>query len=100
MIDFDLTDALLAVLSAFIAVSTFLGNRKKDTRNEGAQQASLQSDLKYIKDLLQDVRSDMKEITKSIDVHSEKIAKFEEKLTSLTGRVKRLEQQMDGTKES
>lgn len=100
MVDFDFTDAMLAVLSAFIAVSTFLSNRKKDTKSEGAQQASLQADLKYIKELLQDVRSDIKDLTKSIDIHSEKIAKCEEQLQSLTGRVKRLEKQMDGTKES
>ncbi len=100
MIDFDFTDAMLAVLSAFIAVSTYLGNKKKDTKNEGAQQASFQADLRYIKELLQDMRSDMKEITKSIDIHSEKIAKCEEQLLSLSNRVKRLEKQMDGTKES
>lgn len=100
MIDFDFTDAMLAVLSAFIAVSTYLGSRKKDTRNEGAQQASLQADLKYIKELLQDVRSEIKELTKSIDIHSEKIAKCEEQLNSLYSRVERLEKQMDGTKES
>ena len=100
MIDFDVTDALLAVLSAFIAVSTFRDNKKKDTKNEGAQQASLQADLKYIKELLQDVRSDIKEMTKSIDIHSEKIAKCEEQINSAFSRIERLEKQLDGTKES
>lgn len=94
------TDILIAVLSLTIAASTFFNTRKKDTKNEGAQQASLQADLKYIKELLQDVRSDIKEMTKSIDSHSEKIAKCEEQLLSLSNRVKRLEKQMDGTKES
>ncbi len=96
----DVTDVLIAVLSLAVAASTFFNARKKDTKNEGAQQASIQADLKYIKDLLQDVRSDIKEMTKSIDIHSEKIAKCEEQLLSLSNRVKRLEKQMDGTKES
>jgi 5-bromo-4-chloroindolyl phosphate hydrolysis protein len=94
------TDVLIAVLSLTVAASTFFNTRKKDTKNEGAQEASLQADLRYIKELLQDVRSEMKEITKSVDIHSEKIAKFEEQLHSAFCRIERLEKQMDGTKES
>ena len=92
--DFDLTDLLLAVLSAFLAVSTFLNNRKKDTRSEGAQQASLKADLTYIKEMLHDVRTDMKEMTKSSDAHTEKIAKLEEQLRSVFIRIERLENQI------
>lgn len=97
---FDLTDLLLGVLSAFLGWSTFVNNRKKDTKNEGAQEAALHADLKYIKELLQDVRSDMKEITKAVDNHSEKIAKLEEQLSSAFRRIARLENQFDGAKEN
>lgn len=100
MIDFDVTDALLAVISAFLAVSTFINTRKKDTRNEGAQQAAFSADLSYIKEMLQDVRSNVKEITRSSDTHTEKIAKLEEQLHSAFMRIERLEKQLDGTKES
>jgi peptidoglycan hydrolase CwlO-like protein len=96
----DITDILIAVLSLVIAASTLFNTRKKDTRNEGAQQAQLQSDLTYIKEMLQDVRTDMKDITKSNDTHTEKIAKLEEQLQSALRRIKRLEQQIDGTRES
>ena len=98
MIDFDMTDLLLGVLSALLGWSTYVNNRKKDNKSEGAQEAALHADLKYIKELLQDVRSDMKEITKSIDIHSEKIAKVEEQLNSAFCRIERLEQQLDNQK--
>ena len=78
--NFDLTDLLLGIVSVLLAWSTYNSNRKKDTRNAGAAEATLQADLKYIKELLQDVRSDMKELTKSIDQHSERITKCEEKV--------------------
>lgn len=97
---FDLTDLLLGVLSAFLGWSTFVNNRKKDTKNEGAQEATLHSDLQYIKELLQDVRSDMKDITKAVDIHSEKIVKMEEQLRSVFRRIERLEHQLDVAKES
>lgn len=96
----EITDILLGVLSLAVAASTFFNARKKDTKNEGAQEAALHADLKYIKELLQDVRSDMKEITKSVDIHSEKIVKLEEQLRSAFVRIERLEHQIDGAKES
>ena len=91
MIDFDMTDLFLAVVSVVLAVSTFFNARKKDSKHEGAQEAAFHSDLKYIKELLQDVRSEMKELTKSIDQHSERIAKCEERLHSAFHRIEQLE---------
>lgn len=95
MIDFDITDLLLGVLGAILAWSTFATNRKKDNKNAGAQEAFLRADLSYIKELLQDVRSEVKEIIKSVDIHSEKIAKLEEQLHSAFVRIDRLEKQLD-----
>ena len=91
MIDFDLTDLLLGVVSVFLAVSTFANNRRKDCRNAGAQEATFHADLKYIKELLQDVRSEMKELTKSIDQHAERIATCEAQLVSAFKSIQRIE---------
>ncbi len=95
MIDFDLTDLLLGVVSVFLAVSTFMNNRRKDSRNAGAQEATLHADLKYIKELLQDVRSDMRELTKSVDQHSERIATCEAQIISAFKSIQRIEQQLN-----
>lgn len=89
--NFDITDLLLGLVSLLLAVSTFYGNRKKDTKKEGAEEAALHADLKYIKELLQDVRSDMKELTMSKDQHSERITKCEERLKSAFTRIELLE---------
>lgn len=93
--NFDVTDLLLGVVSVVLTVSTFVNARKKDSKNAGAQEATFHADLKYIKELLQDVRSEMKEIIKSVDLHSEKIAKCEEQLRSAFRRLDRIEKQMD-----
>ena len=95
---FDFTDLLLGAVSVLLAVSTFHNNRKKDNKKEGAQEATFRADLQYIKELLQDVRSEMKELTKSIDQHSEKIAKCEEQLKSAFRRLERLEKHIDAEK--
>lgn len=95
MINFDVTDLLLGVVSVLLAWSTFANNRRKDSKNAGAQEATFHADIKYIKELLQDVRSEMKELTKSIDQHAERIAKCEAQLVSAFSSIKRIEQQMN-----
>lgn len=95
MIDFDVTDLLLGIVSVVLAWSTFTSNRKKDCRNAGAQEATFHADLKYIKELLQDVRSDMKELTKSIDQHAERIATCEAQIISAFKSIQRIEKQLN-----
>lgn len=95
MSNFDLTDLLLGVVSVMLAVSTFYTNRRKDSKSAGAQEATIHADLRYIKELLQDVRNEMKELTKSIDLHSMKIAKCEEQLRFAFQRIERIEKQID-----
>lgn len=95
MSNFDLTDLLLGIVSVFLAYSTFVNNRRKDNRNAGAQEATVQSELKYIKELLQDVRSDMKELTKSIDQHAERIATCEAQIISAFKSIQRIETQLN-----
>lgn len=95
MIDFDITDLLLGIVSVVLAWSTFSNTRRKDNRSAGAQEATVQSELKYIKELLQDVRSDMKELTKSIDQHAERIATCEAQITSAFKSIQRIESQLN-----
>lgn len=95
MINFDLTDLLLGVVSVALAVSTFYTARRKDCRNAGAQEATMNADLRYIKELLQDVRSDTRELTKSIDKHAERIATCEAQLLSAFESIRRIEKRLD-----
>ena len=93
--NFDVTDLLLGVVSVVLAVSTFINARKKDSKSAGAQEATFHADLKYIKELLQDVRSDMKELTKSIDQHAERIATCEAQIISAFKSIQRIESQLN-----
>lgn len=95
MIDFDLTDLLLGIVSVVLAWSTFSNARRKDSKTAGAQEATVQSELKYIKELLQDMRSDMKELTKSIDQHAERIATCEAQIISAFKSIQRIEKQLN-----
>lgn len=97
--NFDITDLLLGVVSVMLALSTFANARKKDNKTEGAQEATFHADLKYIKELLQDVRSDMKELTKSIDQHAERIAKCEAQIISAFKSIQRIETRLNIQKE-
>lgn len=99
MINFDFTDLLLGIVSVVLAWSTFTNARRKDSKAAGAQEATFHADLKYIKELLQDVRSEMKELTKSIDQHAERIAKCEEQLVSAFKSIQRIEQQINISRE-
>lgn len=99
MIDFDLTDLLLGIVSVMLAWSTFANARRKDSKNAGAQEATFHADLKYIKELLQDVRSDMKELTKSIDQHAERITTCEAQIISIFKSIQRIEKQLNIHKE-
>lgn len=99
MIDFDLTDLLLGIVSVVLAWSTFANARRKDSKSAGAQEATFHADLKYIKELLQDVRSEMKELTKSIDQHAERIATCEAQLVSAFKSIQRIEKQLAMQKE-
>ena len=99
MVNFDMTDLLLGVVSVALAVSTFYTAKRKDCKTAGAQEATLHADLKYIKELLQDVRSEMKELTKSIDQHAERIATCEAQLASAFKSIERIEMRLDIHKE-
>lgn len=99
MINFDFTDLLLGVVSVMLALSTFRANRKKDDKNAGAQEATFHADIRYIKELLQDVRSEIKELTKSVDQHAERIAICEAQLVSAFKSIQRIEKQIALQKE-
>lgn len=88
---FDITDLMLGVFAAVLAWSNFVNSRKKDSKSAGAQEATLHADLKYIKELLQDVRSEMKELTKCVDQHSERIATCEAQIQSAFKSIQRIE---------
>lgn len=95
MIDFDMTDLLLAVVSLLLAISTFANNRRKDNRQDGERNGVISSELGNIKTMLEEVRNETREIKHSVSDHGERIAKCEAKITSALVRLERIERQFD-----
>lgn len=84
------TDMILTALTfvtGMLAVVNFFASRRKDNKEEGAQEATLRSDLQYIKDVLIDVRRETKETNQLVDKHSERIAHIEERVKYLEKRI-------------
>lgn len=93
--NFDITDLLLGLLSAVLAVSTFTIARKKDNQQSGERSGIFSTELSNIKTLLEEVRDETREIKHSVSDHGERIAKCEAKLESALKRVERIERQLD-----
>jgi hypothetical protein len=90
----DTTDFLLTLLTfatGAVTISNFYVARKKDSKNEGAQAATFSADLRYIKELLQDVRSETRDIKKAQNVHSEHLAQLDAQMQSALERIERME---------
>lgn len=94
----DTTDILLTLLTfatGAVTISNFYVARRKDSKSEGAQAATFSADLRYIKELLQDVRSETREIKKAQNVHSEHLAQLDAQMQSALERIERIEHRID-----
>lgn len=95
MIDFDITDLLLAVLSLLLAFSTFWKKTGKDNKQDGERSGVVSTELSNIKTLLVEVRDETRDIRQSVGDHGERIARCEEKLEASLVRIRRIEKQLD-----
>lgn len=86
---------LLTIVTGVLAVVNFFNGRKKENKQDGATEATLRSDLQYIKDVLIDVRRETKEINQLLDKHSERLTKVEEKLKNAFERIDHIETRID-----
>lgn len=86
---------MLTIVTGVLAVANFFGNRKKENKQDGAQEATLRSDLQYIKDVLIDVRREAKETNQLLDKHSERLTKVEEKIKTAFERIEHIEARID-----
>lgn len=97
------TDILLTLLTfatGMATISNFYVARKKDSKSEGAQEATFGADLRYIKELLQDVRSETRDIKTAQNLHSEHLAQLDAQLQAAMERIERIEHRVDNLKEA
>lgn len=86
---------LLTIVTGVLAVVNFFNGRKKDNKHDGEREATLRSDLQYIKEVLIDVRRETKEINQLLDKHGERLTKVEEKMKNAVERIEHLETRID-----
>lgn len=85
---------LLTIVTASLAIVNFFNGRKKDHQEDGEREATLRSDLQYIKDVLIDVRRETKETNQLVDKHSERLTSVEEKVKTAFERIEHIESRM------
>lgn len=81
----------LSALVSIIAIVNFLRANKANSEQAGSKAGALQSDLAYIKNLLNDVKAEVKGIDKRIEENTERIAKVEESVRQAHKRLNQLE---------
>lgn len=82
---------LLTIITGTLTILTFLGNKKKDAKNDGTSAGQIQSDLIYIKNILVDLKSEFKDIKSIVDAHSERLARIEESTKQAHKRIDEIE---------
>ena len=100
MITTDILLTLLTLATGAAAISNFVVARKKDSKSEGAQEATFSADLRYIKELLQDVRSETRDIKKAQNLHSEHLAQLDAQMQAMHERIERMEVHVYGQREA
>lgn len=83
--------SFLSGIVSIIAIFNFWRTSKKESEQSGSKAGALQSDLSYIKILLNDVKTEVKGINERIEENSEKIAKVEESVRQAHKRLTQLE---------
>lgn len=94
MINTNIILTLLTIATGTLAVANFFNGRGKDSKLSGEREATLRSDLQYIKEVLIDVRRETKEINQLLDKHSERLTKVEEKVKTAFMKIEAIEERV------
>lgn len=77
----------LSFVMAIIAIVTLARNTRKDTSNEAEQRAAVAADLKYIRNSVDDIKLDNKDMKKEIGSLKEQIVRIDMRVESAHQRL-------------
>lgn len=83
--------SIVAIASGACAIILFFIGRKKAQHDDGESDASMKYDVKYIREKTDDMRLDIKEMSRKQDSTNETLIRHDMRLTSLEARVENLE---------
>lgn len=86
-----ITAFVVPIITVVCTILTFVIGRSTAERQKGKEEGALKSDINYIKEKIDDILSRQSENTKTLDSHSERIAKAEEGLRQAYYRIKNIE---------
>ena len=73
----DIVLFIFAITNGLIAVSSFIGSKRKSGSDEGQQSGIILTNLGNIKDSLQEIKTDVKDLKKNQSDYDAKLAKVE-----------------------
>lgn len=73
----DIVLFIFAITNGLIAVSGFIGGKRKSGSDEGQQSGIILTNLDNIKDSLQEIKTDVKDLKKNQSDYDAKLAKLE-----------------------
>ena len=83
--------SIVAIASGVCAIILFFVGRRKAQHDDGESDASMKYDVKYIREKTDDMRLDIKEMSRKQDTTNETLIRHDMRLTNLETRVENLE---------
>lgn len=85
------SSSIVAMTSGICAIVLFFIGRKKAQHDDGESDANIKYDVKYIREKTDDMRLDIKEMSRKQDSTNETLIRYDMRLTNLETRVENLE---------
>ena len=91
--------SIVGAISAICAIVAFFINRGKDKYEKGSDDGNIRGDIKYMRNSFDDLRLDVKEVSRKQDALGERLVRVEESAKSAHKRIDTLEKQINHTED-
>lgn len=92
--------SIIGAVSAICAIVAFFINRGKDKYERGDADGSMRGDIKYMRNSVDDMRLDVKEVARKQDALGERLIRVEENTKSAHKRIDTLEKEIHRTEDN
>lgn len=91
---FTLICSIIAALAGITAIFTFIFARAKDSTAKIEADVTLKNDLRYLRENVDDIRVDLKEMTRQAAIQNEKLSKDDIRIQQLENRQEVIEERL------
>lgn len=92
---FAIICSILAALSAICAILAFVDRKKKDITKEGGNRSTLEFDVKYVRNAVDNMQLEIKSISNEQNKSNIISARQDERLSNIEKRVDTIETQLE-----